>query len=69
MFFLLTIACFPDFYLRDFINDPNADYDGDGYTEVDGDCDDNQALAYPSADEVCDHDDNDNEHDDAAADW
>jgi len=56
---LLLSACLPEFPKRDFVADPTADNDGDGFTELTGDCDDDQALAYPGADEVCDGIDND----------
>jgi hypothetical protein len=36
-----------------------ADLDEDGYSEADGDCNDNEAAAYPGADEICDGIDND----------
>ena len=36
-----------------------ADADGDGFSASNGDCDDNDNLAYPGADEVCDEVDND----------
>ena len=55
--FLLT-ACVGDFNTRTFIEDPNHDYDGDGHTEVEGDCNDNQPNAYPNAVELCDGFDN-----------
>ena len=32
---------------------PVGDEDGDGYTESQGDCDDNSATVYPGADEIC----------------
>ena len=35
------------------------DYDGDGFTEEDGDCDDNNSISYPDAPEQCDEKDND----------
>jgi hypothetical protein len=56
---LLLSSCLPEFPKRDFVADPTADHDGDGFTELDGDCDDAEALAYPGADEVCDGIDND----------
>jgi hypothetical protein len=58
-FLVFITACLPDFPKRDFTEDPTGDYDGDGFTEIDGDCDDNEPLAYPGADEVCDGIDND----------
>lgn len=39
------------------MDDPNHDHDG--FTEVEGNCDDNQALVNPEQDEVCDGFDND----------
>lgn len=36
-----------------------GDEDGDGYTPSDGDCDDNDPSINPSADEICDGQDND----------
>ncbi len=42
------------------IVDPMSyDNDGDGYAELDGDCDDGDPTAYPGAPEVCDTVDND----------
>ncbi len=40
-------------------DDGVLDDDGDGYTEVDGDCDDTDAVTSPRADEVADDADND----------
>ncbi len=36
----------------------DVDDDGDGYTENQGDCDDNNANTYPDASEICDGEDN-----------
>ena len=44
-------------YLWECTEDP--DLDGDGYTEAEGDCDDNHADVHPGAPEVADHVDND----------
>ncbi|MEC7986575.1 MAG: putative metal-binding motif-containing protein, partial [Myxococcota bacterium] len=55
---LLLTACVGEYQKRTFIEDPNQDYDGDGHTEVEGDCDDNQPNAYPNASEICDGIDN-----------
>ncbi len=33
---------------------PDVDNDGDGYTEAQGDCNDNDATIYPEAEEICD---------------
>jgi len=70
---LMPIACFPDFPgdLGAFFSENEAeDYDGDGYTEKDGDCDDLNNKQFPNAVEICDEIDNDcnNEIDDAAID-
>jgi len=35
------------------------DFDDDGFTELDGDCDDTDPTVYPDADELCDDKDND----------
>ena len=35
------------------------DYDGDGFTEEDGDCNDQSSTVYPDAEELCDELDND----------
>ncbi|MEC7987030.1 MAG: putative metal-binding motif-containing protein, partial [Myxococcota bacterium] len=55
---VLLTACVGEYQKRTFIEDPNQDYDGDGHTEVEGDCDDNQPNAYPNASEICDGIDN-----------
>ena len=34
-------------------NGPELDQDGDGFTELTGDCDDLDANVHPEADEVC----------------
>ncbi|MDY0005020.1 MAG: putative metal-binding motif-containing protein, partial [Polyangia bacterium] len=36
-----------------FVSDPFTDDDGDGYSEVQGDCDDNNPLVHPFAAEIC----------------
>jgi hypothetical protein len=41
------------------VADPTADNDGDGFTELTGDCDDTRPGVYPGAPEVCDDQDND----------
>ena len=52
-------ACLPEFPEREYVDDPTGDFDGDGFTELDGDCDDSEPLAYPGSIEVCDGIDND----------
>jgi alpha-tubulin suppressor-like RCC1 family protein len=37
----------------DLMTDPYVDGDGDGFTENQGDCDDNDNLIYPGAQEIC----------------
>lgn len=37
----------------------NPDYDNDGFTTIQGDCDDNDPSVYPGAEELCDGVDND----------
>jgi len=39
-------------------DNPTEDFDGDGFTEEIGDCDDQDAEAHPDADEICDGLDN-----------
>lgn len=39
--------------------DPDHDWDGDGWTETLGDCDDDDSSVHPGADEVCDRIDHD----------
>ena len=56
---ILLPACLPEFPAQVFVEDPTHDADGDGFTEIDGDCDDDSALVYPGAVEVCDDRDND----------
>ncbi|RJQ15337.1 MAG: hypothetical protein C4560_10850 [Nitrospiraceae bacterium] len=46
-------------YARNTLSDPpDMDNDGDGYTEIQGDCNDNNDSVYPGALEVCDGIDN-----------
>jgi hypothetical protein len=56
---LILASCTPEFPKRGFLDDPGHDFDGDGVSELDGDCDDNEARAFPGASEVCDGIDND----------
>ena len=60
--FTSHFACAPEFptnQLDDFVDNPEQDWDGDGQTENDGDCDDSNATVYLNAEEVCDNIDND----------
>jgi hypothetical protein len=45
-------------FIKDSVTNPN-DMDGDGYSVNQGDCDDNNASVYPSAEEISDGIDND----------
>ena len=56
---LALIGCFTAFPDRRFAEDPSHDFDGDGVTETDGDCDDTRAQVAPGLPEVCDALDND----------
>ena len=38
--FLAVQGCFPEVKTREFVDNPLHDYDQDGYTEEQGDCDD-----------------------------
>ena len=62
MFLLITLlACLPEYPDKntEFSENPNDDFDNDGVTENDGDCDDENPLIYAGAEEVCDELDND----------
>ncbi|MDP6931981.1 MAG: putative metal-binding motif-containing protein [Myxococcota bacterium] len=56
---LFLAACLPGYEPPVVPGNPEHDWDGDGYTEVEGDCDDEVGGVYPGADEVCDGIDND----------
>ncbi len=59
---LLLIAlagCVPQLVPPDLPDNPGADFDGDGFTEEDGDCDDLATGVNPNAAERCDDLDND----------
>ena len=57
-FWLLLNGCLPSFTEKQFIDNPNDDFDGDGQTEIEGDCDDSRAEAFLGAVEICDGLDN-----------
>ena len=42
-FALVAPICLSVFPEKDLVDNPNDDFDGDGLTEVDGDCDDDNA--------------------------
>ncbi|MFM7201242.1 MAG: MopE-related protein, partial [Myxococcota bacterium] len=44
---------------NDLCNEGAPDNDGDGFSTIDGDCDDNDASVHPGAEELCDGLDND----------
>ena len=44
---------------RRFVDNPEHDFDGDNYTESQGDCDDRNPMAFPGNPEICDGIDND----------
>lgn len=50
---ILLLSCLSSFPFRDMPDNPNDDYDNDGQTEVDGDCDDMEATAHVGEDEIC----------------
>jgi hypothetical protein len=56
---LVLTACLSPYPEIQFPDDPTHDFDGDGFTEQEGDCDDRANTAYPGASEYCDGIDND----------
>ncbi len=52
-------ACAPALVAPEVVDDPSDDWDADGYTERQGDCDDADPLRSPGLDERCDGVDND----------
>ena len=54
-------ACLPSYPEKstEYPENPTHDFDGDGQTEDDGDCDDQDILVFKGADELCDGKDND----------
>lgn len=53
MVILLVLGCVPDLVPPTLLDNPDHDFDGDGYTETEGDCNDDAQSAFPGADEVC----------------
>ena len=59
---LYLLACLQDFpseIAKTYPDNLDADYDLDGYTERDGDCNDRDPDIHPGAEEICDGLDND----------
>ena len=52
-------ACGQPFQPNARVDDPHLDDDGDGLSELEGDCDDGDPSVSPAAVEVCDGEDND----------
>ena len=61
LFLLFQIACLPEFDInpKNYVDNPTEDFDQDGVTETDGDCDDNDDTRFPGNTESCDSIDND----------
>ena len=59
IFFVGCLSSFPPAPQKQIIDLPSEDYDGDQYSENEGDSDDNDATIYPNAPEICDGKDND----------
>ena len=53
------IDSYPTSPNKKFVDLPSEDFDGDLYSENDGDLDDNDPTVYPNAEELCDGKDND----------
>ncbi|MBT3218061.1 MAG: hypothetical protein HN348_03140 [Proteobacteria bacterium] len=59
LFAFLLVGCVPQ-WPEGLLQDPNHDFDGDGFNENQGDCDDNKVAATPEGTELCSDDiDND----------
>jgi hypothetical protein len=46
--------CYGEGFIGPNDPEPDVDNDGDGFTEAQGDCNDNDATIYPGAEEICD---------------
>ena len=53
------LSSFPTPPKKQIVDMPSEDYDGDQYSENEGDLDDNDPTIYPNAPEICDGKDND----------
>ena len=56
---LLLLACVEGAFPRGQLDNPRHDYDGDGFTEWDGDCNDASVSTHPGASELCNGRDDD----------
>ena len=62
MYWIFTLGCieeYPSLPNKQVVDKLDEDFDGDGYSEDDGDCDDIDTWTYPNAVEDCDGVDND----------
>ena len=61
MYWIFTFGCieeYPSLPNKQVVDKLDEDFDGDGYSEEDGDCDDNNVLLSPATLEICDGIDN-----------
>ena len=56
---MILLACAPPLVAPEVVEDPHQDWDRDGVTEAQGDCDDADREARPGRGETCDGKDND----------
>ena len=64
MLLFIILACNPNFpILTPQPGWPDQDFDGDGWTEEEGDCNDDNIAIFPGAPEKCDREDNDCDND------
>ena len=49
MLLSIFLACYPTYNAQNFPEDPGHDYDNDGLTELEGDCEDLDGNIYPGA--------------------
>ena len=60
MIWLIALtACLQPLETKRFVGELDHDWDGDGFTEDGGDCDDDDAAVGPDADELCNGADDD----------